>query len=155
MALMRSIVKKSRSDPDVIAVARSLTEHLAAKDWVGQVRAVFRFVRDRIRYTLDPNDVETLSTPMRLLRLKQGDCDDKAILLAALLEAIGHPARFKAVGFRAGELSHVYVETKLEIPAVLKAFPDGWIPLDATEIGDIGDLAFPVSEIREKWIVHI
>lgn len=146
MALMRSIVKRSRADPDVIAFARKLTAHLPPKDWVGQIRAIFRFVRDRIRYTLDPNDVETLSTPLRLLRLGQGDCDDKAVLLAALLEAIGHPARFKAVGFQAGALSHVYVETKLD---------GGWIPLDATELGDIGDLAFPISDVKEKWIVHI
>lgn len=148
MALMRQIVRRERANPDIVEIARRLVSHVPQKDWLGQVRALFYFVRDRIRYVMDPNDVETLSTPSYLLaNMSAGaDCDDKSILLATLLEATGHPARFMAVGFNAGDLSHVYVETRIG---------ERWVPLDPTELGDVGELAFDPATVRERWIVTI
>lgn len=101
MALMRSIARTYRADPFIIETARSLVSGVTPKDWLGEVREIFNFVRDHIRYVMDPNEIETLSTPDYLIANAQagGDCDDKSVLLATLLEAVGHPARYKAVGF--------------------------------------------------------
>lgn len=145
LVLMRSIVRKSKSDPVVIEAARSITSHLAPKDWAGEVRALFSFVRDRVRYVMDPNGVETLATPARLLRTKTGDCDDKVTLLASLLEAIGHPTRFVAVGFEPGALTHVYLETKIK---------DVWIPLETTEPVAMGELPFAQFEVKNRYVIH-
>lgn len=124
LKIMRRVVKDYRMNPVVVQTARRLIANIPDKDFATEAAALFFFVRDEIRYTLDSNGGEMLQTPERLLTSRQGDCDDKATLLAAMLESIGHPARFRAVGFQPGELSHVLVETKIgEI----------WYPLETTE----------------------
>ena len=145
LVLMRSIVRKAKSDPLVITTARSITRMVPQKNWRGEVEALFRFVRDRIRYVMDPNDVEALSTPERLLSIGAGDCDDKATLLAALLEAIGHPSRFVAVWFEPGSLTHVYVEAKIG---------QDWIPLETTEMIAMGRLPFDPASVKNRAVVH-
>jgi len=145
MMLMRSIVRQGKSDPKVITQARSLVDSVPLKDWRGQAVAIHRYVRDHIRYVMDPTGVETLSTPARLMEIGSGDCDDKVTLLAALLEALGHPTRFIAVGFSPGELSHVYVETKIG---------DAWIPLETTEPIEAGALPFAPDEVKNRYVVH-
>lgn len=145
LVLMRSIVRQSKADPTVIVAAREMTSHLASKNWNGEIAALFSFVRDRVRYVLDPNGVETLATPARLLRERTGDCDDKVTLLAALLEAIGHPTRFVAVGFSPGALTHVYLETKAG---------NAWIPLETTEAVQMGELPFAAAEVKNRYVIH-
>ncbi len=54
-------------------------------------KKLHRFVRDNIRYIKDIRDVETVAYPDITLQQGQGDCDDKSVLLASLLESIGHP----------------------------------------------------------------
>ena len=53
-----------------------------------------------------------------------------AVLAATMLASIGHPARFIAVGFNGGALSHVYVETIIG---------NKWIPLELTENLQLGE----------------
>lgn len=143
---MRKIVKASRSNPVVIQTARGLVSGIQEKNWKAEINSVFNFVRDCIRYTLDPNEVETLTTPEMLLEIRQGDCDDKSMLLAALLQAIGHPTRFRAIGFRPQALEHVYVETKVG---------EEWIALDSTERAPAGQVAWNPSDVVESYIVNI
>lgn len=124
LQLMRRLVIQFKRAPEIREVALGLIAHLRPKDWGGEIKAVFEFVRDQIRYTRDIRGLETLQIPPVTLDLGAGDCDDKSTLLAALLESIGHPTRFVAVGYRGpGQYSHVYVETKLG---------PRWVPLDAT-----------------------
>lgn len=145
LALMRSIVRKAKADPRVIEQARALTRTVPFKDWKAEAAALHRYVRDQIRYVMDPNGVETLSTPARLMELGSGDCDDKVTLLAALLESVGHPTRFIAIGLAPGELSHVYLETKIG---------DAWIPLETTELIEAGALPFTSDEVKNRYVVH-
>lgn len=109
--------------------ALDLTNGQRQKDWSAEVRALHSFVRDRIRYIRDIRGVETLHTPEKILDQEQGDCDDKSVLLASLLESIGHPTRFVAIGFKPGTFSHVFVETKIG---------DKWIALETTEPVEMG-----------------
>lgn len=73
---------------------------------------------------MDPVNVERIQTADKTLELAAGDCDDKSILLASMLEALGHPTRFMAIGFEPNVFTHVYVETKIG---------NDWIPLETTE----------------------
>jgi transglutaminase-like putative cysteine protease len=123
--MMRGLVKHYKKNAEIRSRALELVNFTTDKDWVGEIERVFRFVRDDIRYTQDVTDVETLQTPDATLALGHGDCDDKATLLAALLEAIGHHTRFHAIGMHPGELSHVFVETLLG--------DNDWLALDPTE----------------------
>jgi transglutaminase-like putative cysteine protease len=110
---MARLVQESQADYELIKKARSLVFNLPEKAWTAQARAIFYFVRDRIRYVMDPLYVETIAGPMETLETRQGDCDDKSVLAASLLQAIGHPARFVAVAYDRGPLSHVFVETMI------------------------------------------
>lgn len=123
---MRRFARQGKRDPSIRALAIRLTNHLTDKDWRGEIAALHNFVRDRIRYVRDVNGIETICTPQKTLEYGAGDCDDKSILLAALLESIGHPARFRAVGLNGGPYSHVYVETRIG---------SGWMPLETTVAG--------------------
>jgi transglutaminase-like putative cysteine protease len=124
LKLMAGLVRQFKRDPMIRDTAISLVAGLRPKDWSGEARLLYEYVRDRIRYTRDVSRVETLQTPPVTMELEAGDCDDKSTLLAALLESVGHPTRFVATGYRAPQsFSHVYVESLLGTK---------WVPLDAT-----------------------
>lgn len=129
LRVMRGLVRRWKKDPELRRLALSLVKRNGQKDFRGEVANLHAYVRDRIRYVKDINGVETLHTPPRILEQGQGDCDDKSVLLATLLETIGHPTRFVAVGFDPWRLSHVYVETLIGD----KNNPGQWLPLETTE----------------------
>lgn len=124
LRLMSMLTRRGKVSGLVRQTALSLIADLPPKQWAREVRAVFDFVRDRVRYVRDIAGVETVQTPEVTLDLLAGDCDDKSVLLAALLESIGHPTRFIAVGYQSpGNYSHVYVETRVGAR---------WVALDST-----------------------
>jgi len=96
------------------------------KDYLGEIKSLFEWVQQNVRYTKDTYRVEVLHSARRMLELRAGDCDDMAILLGAMLEAIGHPVRLALTGsdpLKPDLFSHIYLEV----------FHKGrWIPLDAT-----------------------
>jgi transglutaminase-like putative cysteine protease len=127
LEIMRRLVRDARKTRDVRELALSLTAPTGSgngKNYFGEVQALTSYVRDQIRYVQDVNEVETISPPSEVIRLGAGDCDDKAILLAALLESIGHPARFVALAFVPDLFEHVLVESKIG---------QTWMPLETTE----------------------
>ena len=96
------------------------------KDYLGEIKALFEWVQQNVRYTKDAFRLEILHTARRMLELRAGDCDDMSILLGAMLEAIGHPVRLVIVGpdlLRPDLFTHVYLEVHHQ---------GRWIPLDAT-----------------------
>jgi transglutaminase-like putative cysteine protease len=105
---MRALVRKGRQSQVVRSLALSLVKGLQPKDYWGEASAIHAFVRDRIRYVRDIRGVETLHTAEQILAQGQGDCDDKSILAAALLEAVGARTQLKAVGFNQKSYCHVY-----------------------------------------------
>lgn len=108
----------------VRTLAMELTRGLPQKDYRREACTLLRYCRDRIRYVRDIYSVEVLQTPDITVQVGGGDCDDKSILLAALLASIGHRARFIAIAFLPGQYSHVWVQ----------AFIDGeWLDLEPTE----------------------
>lgn len=129
LKLMSRIVRRYKTDPVIRELALRITGSLQQKNFVGEARAIHHYVKEHIRYVKDVAGVETIQTPIQTLRLKAGDCDDKSTLVAALLESIGHPTRFIAVGFRPKSLSHVYVQTKLGAK---------WVGVETTEPVDFG-----------------
>jgi Transglutaminase-like superfamily len=104
---------------------------VAAFDELGELHALYRWVKGHIRYTKDPVTKEKLYPPQELLKVRAGDCDDISMLLGALAIAIGYPARLITVSANAQspeEFSHVYVEA--EAPAG----SGNWVPLDAARL---------------------
>ncbi len=139
---MRFLVRKCKTDLALRGLALEIVKGVAQRDYAAEIRKVHAFVRDRIRYVGDIRGVETLHTPRQILTQGQGDCDDKSLLLATLLESINHPTRFVAVGYGPG-VTHVLVETRVG--------NGKWIPLETTEQVAAG--WYP-DRIRSRVVVH-
>jgi len=122
------LIKQGAKDFHVrqTAIDILLQRAVKPKDYLGEIKALFEWVQQNIRYTKDTFRVEVLHSAKRMLELRAGDCDDMTILLGAMLEAIGHPVRLLLSGsdpLRQDLFSHIYLEV----------FHKGrWIPLDAT-----------------------
>lgn len=129
LKIMREITKEGKKSLPVRSLAVSLTNAANQKDWFNEAKILHRFVRDKIRYVKDIRGVETVQTPDVTLSIGAGDCDDKSVLLASLLESIGHPTRFVAIGFKPDDFAHVYPETRIGT---------SWIPLETTEPVEVG-----------------
>lgn len=110
-------------------LALELVSDAAPNDDIGEVRRLWQFVRDGIRYVRDVHNLDTLQSPRLTLELLQGDCDDKSLLLASLLESLGYATRFavSATSPR-GSYNHVYVEAF--VPKLGR-----WIPLESSIAG--------------------
>lgn len=129
MRRMVAIVRKYRASLPVRMQAVSITRNLPQKSYIGEIRAIQEWVRDHIRYVRDVRDVETLITPDKVMEIGSGDCDDKAMLAASMLESIGHPTRFVAVGKSPTDFCHVLVETR---------YNTRWVPVETTEPVQLG-----------------
>jgi len=126
LRVMSALVKTGKKSPVIREKAKALTQHLRQKDRIGEIKALWSFVRNEIRYVGDIRNVETIHTPEQILRQASGDCDDKALLLCALLESIGHPSGFWAIGTKGpNQFSHVLAVTRIG--------PRKWFPLETTE----------------------
>jgi transglutaminase-like putative cysteine protease len=125
---MSALVHQYQNNDELRAVARDVISAVPSKSYSAEARVLFYFVRDEIRYTRDPNRFELVQSPDKTLAFGHGDCDDMSVLLATLLESVGHPTRFIAAGFMGGPIEHVWVETKI-------GGRDGnrWFAMDATE----------------------
>ena len=130
---MRRLVNASLADPLVIEQARSVIENagVLGRDEVGKYFAIRAWMDEHLAFLPDPLGVELLSTPRYMItKIRQaefvsGDCDDAAILGAALGKAVGLRAKFRALGFvtRARPFQHVYT---------LLLIRGQWMNLDTT-----------------------
>lgn len=128
---MSNLVNQYKNHPLIRQKGTALVQSVANKDWVGEINAIFNFVRNYIRYTRDIENTETIQTPVATLKLQHGDCDDMSMLLAALLATVGINTRFVAVGFAPQCFDHVYVEA-------LEPDTGEWIACDPTEPNNLG-----------------
>lgn len=130
-----------------------------------QIQTIIRFVRDQIRYFSISEGARALvpDRPTRVLAKRYGDCKDKSILLALMLQRIGVNAKVALVNTSLRER----VTERLPAPeafdhAIVMFQCDGgtcWV--DATATGAGGDLntmqfpnfglALPVSEAGEEF----
>ncbi len=126
---MSRLVKTYKKNTAIRETALDLVKTLPAKNWAAEANALYEFVRDKIRYVRDVNEVETVATPVKTLEYEQGDCDDKVVLLASLLESIGHPSAFVALGYAPQTFTHVYLQSKIN---------KKWVGMETTENWPMG-----------------
>ncbi len=129
MAAMWKMIADGGSRLAVYTMARHLIQGLPQKAIRQEASALFDFVQNQIRYVRDPHQVEALQTPAATLQLKSGDCDDKTILLAALLLSIGIPVKLIVGGWEKGRYTHVWLRAQIRV---------NWIPMDPTEPRPMG-----------------
>lgn len=139
LQVMCKLVTRFKTDTGVRALAQQLTRDLQGKDYTGEIRVLQNFVRDAIRYVRDVRGVETVQEPPYTLKSGSGDCDDKAVLLASLLESIGFRTRFRAVGLHGEGYSHVLAEAYdplerkwVALECIVPGVGPGWFPPGVT-----------------------
>lgn len=113
--LMNKLVHEYKANIQIRELAFSLIENVESKDFVGEIEALFNFVRDNIRYTQDIYDLETLANPLYTIDKGHGDCDDHCVLLASLMQSIGHVTMFVTAGYDLDQVeSHIYLWTVVD-----------------------------------------
>lgn len=118
---MGELARKGSHSYTIRNLATRITRDVPSKDVRGELGALYRFVRDNVRYRFDPLGLEWVQSPERTLRELAGDCDDMATLLAGLAGALGHPWQFRTVGPSPTAQKHVAVEV---------FDGDAWLSLD-------------------------
>lgn len=136
LRLMAQLADEGARDVSVRQRAIAIVQTVAPHDTLGELRALFQWVRDRVRFVGDALGLETLQTPTRTLAWGAGDCDDMATLLVALARSIGIPARlaFRAIGTdrrRPAAFGHVYVVANVNgrdypMDPIYRTTPFGW-----------------------------
>lgn len=112
---MRELVNASLSVPMVVEAANGIAATVPPRDYLAIARAIRAWLARNFHFVRDPIGVELVRDPQyQLMQFYNngyitGDCDDAAVLGAALGKANGIGARFVAVGFQpGGPLLHVY-----------------------------------------------
>ena len=145
---MRKLVDQAVSDQRFVRLAKEIVRGVLPYNDIGEASAVYEYVKRNIRYTKDPVTKETLYPPLELLKLRAGDCDDIAMLMGAIMIALGYPARLVTIAASADnpeEFSHVYLEAEV---------PPGsgqWIPMDAARPGAQFGLEPPIYYRKRAW----
>jgi len=110
VARMATLAREGSHTYAIRSLATRITHHVPGKDTRGELAAIYQWVRDTIRYRYDPRGLEWIQAPDRTVQEKAGDCDDMAILIAALAQSIGHRTRFRTVGKTDKRQSHVHAQ---------------------------------------------
>lgn len=106
------------------------TRHCGAKDAACEIQAIWDFWQKNVRYTLDPDGVDTFATLQYTLEAGAGDCDDAAVGLCALLKAVGFRCAARVISTDGKHWEHVYA-----LVGCPKGDGQKWIPLDPTVKG--------------------
>jgi hypothetical protein len=121
LSRMAELARKGAAQPAVQQVALKATEHLPPdssghanrRDRRAVARAVYNYILGAVAYRHDDHGVEQLQTPLASVRIGAGDCDDMAVLAAALLKSLGVPTRFRAIATSSAAphaYTHVYCQ---------------------------------------------
>lgn len=117
--VMRDLVQRGVAHPLVRRTAVDIARTVPPGDLNAIIRAIRRWLQDHVHFVYDPMNVEHVTAPDILLQectvryFTTGDCDDVAVLGAALAGAVGIQARFVVLGFATdpeGRMGHVFTE---------------------------------------------
>jgi len=126
LQILADLIEEGSQDPVIRETAIKILKayRVPEKDEIGEVKAIFDWVKRNIRYTKDIIGRDTYHTAKRILELKVADCDDFCVLLDSLLASIGYPvgARIITTSPQRG-FHHIYSLVKVK---------GKWIPLDQT-----------------------
>lgn len=127
---MRALVDAAKTLPETRAVILTALHGIREKDTLGEVTALYEWVREHVRFVRDPVGVEYLQTPSYMLRqiaregVAAGDCDDASTLFAALAETAGYRTKFRVQAPPGQTFKHVLVDVQIR---------SGWVSFDPSQ----------------------
>jgi hypothetical protein len=150
VAAMAGLVRSSIATPIVRQSVAQILTSIEPGDYLGQAYAVREWLSQHITFLRDPAGVELLHTPEWLIRAifmsgtAKVDCDDVAILAAALMGAIGWRVAFVTVAFLDNApFSHIYCSSSPPVAFLDSGGEQIWIEFDITR---------PMQEIPVNFI---
>ena len=134
--------------PQVRDFALAATAQCADRDDWGQAQAIYRAVKNQIRYRGEYG--QTAQTPLLTLKWGAGNCVQSATLVAALLQSIGIPVRIQTVALPgrrdfghvfavAGIRQHGRVAQWRALDTTVPRTAAGWTPPDVSRRKFWGD----------------
>lgn len=98
LAALRRMAEQRGMDPRIRELVFRILRGagVGEREYEKQAAVLLKWVQDEILYLNEPNEI--LQDPLYTLRVKAGDCDDKAILLATFYHAIRLPWRYVLSG---------------------------------------------------------
>jgi len=138
-ARMVEIIQESSRDPELRAKAIEIIQPAATGMYGNELRLLFEFVRDQMKYIGDTNGEDIFQWPALTLENLAADCNNRVLLLGALARSVGFPVRliFLWEDFNADIMNeypvHVWMDADLT-----KGEQDRpiWIPLETTPTRD-------------------
>jgi hypothetical protein len=118
--LMKKVARLRSGDQLLRKLALNILANYRVKShyFVDEALAIGDYVKNKVRYVRDPDNIERLQDPIDMIKdiqngTAQGDCDDMALVTAALLLSVGHQPLFRAVRYEQplGNFNHIYVVT--------------------------------------------
>ena len=138
--------------PEVRLTATNIVAGIGGQDGTEQAHAIRNWLETRTEFLRDPDSVEMLHGPAWQVKQVQRngrvyvDCDDVAMLAAALGKAVGLRARFVVVGFDspASPFRHVWTELS---PRTSSA----WVDMDTTRPAQ----GLPFNRITRAFTMNV
>lgn len=153
LGVMRAMVRRDYVLPQVRLLAQRIAAPAGAKDGEEQARAIRDFLEDHTQFLRDPYQGEMLHAPLWQVRAiltrdcAYVDCDDVAMLAAALGMSIGLQARFVVVAFGSPQAPFRHVWTELASPTA----PQRWYEMDVTRPSQ----GLPLDRISRTYRVGV
>ena len=148
---MQRLARNAARSPVTRAVALQIVA--ASPTPASRAVAIRDYLLEHWSFIPDPVDIaggggriELLREPVLQLRritlayMAEGDCDDAAMLAAALALAAGLKVRYRVVAFAGPMAPFVHVVTDVQVPGA-------WVPLDVTRQLQPDDM-FPILPTR-------
>ena len=118
----------------------------AERKWEAELKAVYTYIQQNVRYTRDAHNVDTFQSPLRTLEWKIGDCDDQSILVASLLMTVGFPIKLRVIQTKgARDWSHIY-----PVVGLPPQRPTRWVACDTTTPHGVGFEAPAARVVRQR-----
>ena len=131
---MQELVISSDANRVIKQKAREIILKLSPTDELGQIQAIFRWVQQNLMYVRDIYGVEEITSPDKIvhsvingLNQHSSDCDDFAILLSALLRAVGFRTRIEALAINQAD-GYDHARAAVFVKTLNK-----WWPLEGTK----------------------
>ena len=131
---MKKLATDGKRAPRVRQQALDSTQGLPGRDGTRQATAIRNWLASTVAFTRDPAGQELLYTPTRMMHILDTrgpplriDCDDVAVLAAALGGSVGLLARFQVVGFLSPHAPFRHVWAELRSPT-----GGPWLEMDVT-----------------------
>jgi len=149
LAKMKSLAQGAAAIPLVRATAAHILEG-ASPDGTEEAKLIRGWVQENTAFLRDLSTSEALYHPLEVIieiqkhGIAQIDCEDVAMLAAALGMSVGLRARFVVLAFRkGGPFQHVFAEL---------AGPQGqmWIDVDTTRPSQMFESVFPTRTFRTE-----